>query len=270
MHKSIILPLLLLITISLHAAIVDTINIRSESMQKDIKCVVIRPKTKAHLPVVYLLHGYSGNYSNWIMKVPELKQYADEFKLIIVCPDGDYSSWYFDSPVDHSKQYETYISQEVPSYIDTHYRTIKNRYARAITGLSMGGHGGLYLGFRHADFFGACGSMSGGVDMNSLKTKYEIMNILGDTLQHADNWKAYSVMNVVAQPLSQPLAIIIDCGTEDFFYPDNQALHAKMLRLHIPHEYIQRPGMHDWKYWANAVKYQLFFFHEYFNKEKGK
>jgi len=80
-------------------------------MHKDIKCVVIRPvmvsNERIRLPVVYLLHGYSGNYSNWITKVPDLKKYADEYKLLIVCPDGDYSSWYFDSPVDPSMRYET-------------------------------------------------------------------------------------------------------------------------------------------------------------------
>ena len=48
----------------------------------------IAENKRTPLPVVYLLHGYSGNYSNWIMKVPELKKYADEYKLMIVCPDG--------------------------------------------------------------------------------------------------------------------------------------------------------------------------------------
>ena len=44
-------------------------------------------------------------------------------------------------------KYETYVAQEVPDYIDDHYRTIKNRNARAIGGLSMGGHGALFLAF---------------------------------------------------------------------------------------------------------------------------
>lgn len=32
-----------------------------------------------------------------------------------------------------------------------------------------------------------------------------------------------------------------------------------MVRLKIPHEYIERPGKHDWAYWRNAVEYQLLF-----------
>lgn len=250
----------------LHAADADTVTIHSNAMKKDLKCVVIRPQVPGPLPVVYLLHGYSGNYSNWIMKVPELKKMADEFMLMIVCPDGHYSSWYFDSPVDSSMRYETFVSKEVPAYIDAHYPTIKDRRGRAITGLSMGGHGGLFLGFRHAATFGACGSMSGGVELYTSRNKYDIIKRLGDTLTHADNWKKYSVINVIESYPADSLAIIIDCGTEDFFYGINHRLHEKMLQLKIPHDYIERPGKHDWIYWANAVKYQLLFFRNYFYK----
>ena len=263
--------LLLLITClsNVHAATVDTVNIYSKAMKKDIKCVVIKPTIDQDkpipLPVVYLLHGWSGKYSNWITKVPELKRYADEYSLMIVCPDGDYASWYFDSPIDPSMQYETYISKEVPEYIDAHYPTIKDRRARAITGLSMGGHGGLFLGFRHADTFGGSGSMSGGVELHS-SARFDITKLLGDSTRQPDNWKKYSVMTVVENYPKDSLAIIIDCGTEDFFYPINHELHEKMLKLKIPHDYIERPGKHDWFYWGNAVKYQLMFFRSYFDK----
>jgi S-formylglutathione hydrolase FrmB len=108
------------------AATVDTINIYSNVMRKNIKCVVILPesyKIKTHnYPVVYLLHGHSGNYSDWISKVPQVKNYADEFDEIIVCPDGHVNSWYFDSEVDTTIKYETYISSEVPHYIDSAYK----------------------------------------------------------------------------------------------------------------------------------------------------
>lgn len=253
------------------AATVDTIHIYSNSMHKDIKCVVIIPdsynKSGESLPVVYLLHGYSGNFSNWIMKVPELKKYADEYRLLIVCPDGHFSSWYLDSPVDSTMRYETYISKEVPNYIDAHYKTIRNRNGRAITGLSMGGHGGLFLGFRHADEFGACGSMSGGVDLRSTRNRFDLIKRIGDTIQNADYWNKFSVINVIENYPKDSLAIIFDCGTEDFFYGNNHALHEKMVKLKIPHDYIERPGQHDWFYWANAVKYQLLFFKSYFDRQ---
>ena len=157
--KTKILFLLFLVTaISSRAATVDTVSIFSKAMGKSFKCVVIQPDKKAEktpaLPVVYLLHGWSGNYANWVTKVPVIKQLADQYRIIIVCPDGGYDSWYIDSPLDPSLRFETYIGTEVPEYIDAHYATINDRKARAITGLSMGGHGALFLSFRHSDRFG--------------------------------------------------------------------------------------------------------------------
>ena len=250
------------------ASRVDTVVIYSNAMHKAKKCVVITPDDRKHksFPVVYLLHGYSGDFSNWITKVPKLKSYADLYHVVIVCPDGDYSSWYIDSPVDSTMKYETYIAKEIPDYIEAHYPVIKNRGARAITGLSMGGHGGLFLGFRHADYFGACGSMSGGVDLNSSRTKFDIAKRVGDTINHSENWTLYSVNHIIESYPRDSIAIIFDCGVDDFFYTINKDLHEKMVRLKIPHDYIERPGGHSWDYWGNAVQYQLLFFRNYFDR----
>ncbi len=269
MNRTFALISLVLFRLSSTAATVDTVSIHSEAMNRAYKCVVIKPELTEgkDYPVVYLLHGYGGAYNNWIMKVPALKEYADEFDIIIVCPDGGKSSWYFDSPVDPSMKYETYIASEVPAFIDSRYPTIRDRKGRAISGLSMGGHGGLFIGFRNADVFGACGSMSGGVDLSYSKNKFDVSKRIGDTLKYAENWKRYSVINVVEKKPAQALEIIIDCGTEDFFYQNNRDLHEKMVKLKIPHEYIERPGNHGWAYWANAVEYQLFFFRNYFEKK---
>lgn len=256
-----------------NAAIVDTISIPSKAMGRSYKCVVIRPskiqdESKA-LPVVYLLHGYGGWYSNWIARMPALAGFADKYEFIIVCPEGK-DSWYIDSPVDKDMKFETYVGVEIPEYIDAHYNTIKDRTGRAITGFSMGGHGGLYLGFRKAATFGACGSMSGGVYLRPFPKNWKLMQRLGDTISKAENWEKYSVINVIEQKPKDSLAIIIDCGAGDFFFDVNNLLHAKMDKLKIPHDYIVRPGEHNWDYWKNAVQYQFLFFSNYFNRSKPK
>ncbi len=251
------------------AGTVDTVTIYSQSMKRNIKCVVIKPdaysNNKTIFPTVYLLHGHSGDYSNWIKRVPQLKRYVDQFNVLIVTPHGDFSSWYFDSPVDRRMRYETHIALEVPAYIEKNYRTIKNRNGRAITGLSMGGHGGLFLGFRHASFFGACGSISGALLIEYINRNYGVERLLGDTT-NKELYRQYSIMKQMESYPKDSIAVIIDCGTEDFLIDMNRAVHQKMLQLKIPHEYIERPGRHDWHYWANAVEYQLFFFRKYFDK----
>jgi S-formylglutathione hydrolase FrmB len=269
MKKLIIFITIVLSLEKSRGAIVDTVSIYSNSMKKESRCVVIRPSLNIEktdpLPVIYLLHGYGGWYSNWIIRVPQLTTYADTYRMMIVCPDGA-NSWYFDSPVDPAMRYETYIAKEVPDFIDAHYATIKNRSGRAVSGLSMGGHGALFLAFRNADRFGACGSMSGGVDLTSAINKYDLQKRLGDTVSHLNNWKNYSVVHVVEHYPKDSLAIMIDCGISDFFYKDNRALHEKLVKLNVPHDYVERPGKHEWPYWRNAIKYQLLFFRDYFDR----
>jgi S-formylglutathione hydrolase FrmB len=167
-------------------------------------------------------------------------------------------------------RFETYIAREVPAYIEAHYRAVKSRAARAITGLSMGGHGGLFLGFRHAGYFGACGSMSGALLIDYITRGYDVEKRLGDTITNRHYYKELSIMTEMEHYPKDSIAIIMDCGTEDFVIEMNRAAHQKMLQLHIPHDYTERPGKHDWKYWANAVQYQLLYFRNYFDRHRSE
>jgi S-formylglutathione hydrolase FrmB len=253
------------------AAIVDTVETYSTSMKKTIKAVVIRPDdyaTAGALPVVYLLHGYSGNYADWITKAKGFEKAVDLYQMIIVCPDGN-NSWYWDSPVDPNFKYETYVSNELVNWIDGKYKTIKNRNGRGITGLSMGGHGALYLALRHQDVFGTAGSMSGGVDIRPFPNNWDMALRLGTYSEHPENWEKYTVINMLHMLRPNSLALIIDCGTEDFFYKVNESLHEQLLYRNIPHDFITRPGAHNWNYWTNSIQYQLLFMNNYF-KSGGK
>ena len=254
-------------------ATVDTVSIYSNAMHKNIKAVVIKPnsyKKEKDFPVVYLLHGAYGNFANWIKKVPALQAYADQFKILVVCPDGASTSWYFDSPVDTTFKYETHIGIEVPAYIDANYKTKKERKYRAIAGLSMGGHGAIFIAFRHSETFGACGSMSGALNVASITKGYDVDKILGDYERNKTYYNDFSILNIIEKKPKDSLAIIIDCGVQDFIYSMSKATHEKMTKLKVAHDYIERPGKHDWSYWANAVGYQLMFFKNFFNKSESK
>jgi S-formylglutathione hydrolase FrmB len=276
MHKSTKFKLTFLIVWlicgSLFAADVDTVDTFSPSMNKSIKAVVITPegykKSKKRFPVVYLLHGYGSNYSHFIKAIPELKDHSDKFNQILVCPDGAIGSWYFDSPIDPDYKYETYISSELTNWIDEKYNTIASRAGRGITGFSMGGHGALYLAFKHQDIFGVAGSMSGGVDFRPFPRNWEIYKRLGTYQNFRENWEKYTVINMIDLLKPNSLDLIVDCGTEDFFYQVNLNFHEKLLQSKIPHEFIIRPGAHNWPYWRNSVVYQLFFMSRYFERER--
>ena len=260
----------LFLSLSAFSAKVDTVTTYSPSMQKDIRAVVITPEAyneEEEFPVVYLLHGYSGNYRSWIEGVPELKEYADRFGLIIVCPDGNYGSWYLDSPKLKESKYETYIASELVPWIDSRYSTLKKREGRAITGLSMGGHGALYLAFRNQEVFGMAGSMSGGVDLKPFPGNWELQQLLGTYAEEPGNWEQHSVIDLTHLLTPKSLPLILSCGTDDFFYEANVRLHEKLLYHNIPHTFISAPGEHNWDFWADTVKYHLQFFHDRFEEE---
>lgn len=248
---------------------VEHISVYSNLMKKQVPVDVIKPSTynpknKAY-PVVYLLHSYSQNQTQWLRDVPKLLKSADKLNIILVCPDGGYNSWYFDSPIDSSIRYESFITKDLITFIDSHYNTIKNKKGRAIGGCSMGGHGSLFLGIRHTDLFGAAGSIAGGVDFRQFPNNWDIKKSLGTIKEHPENWENYTVINLVDSSLRGKLKIILDCGTYDIFLPANRNLHQKLLSNKIEHKYRIRPGGHNNKFWRSTINNQLEFFADYFH-----
>jgi S-formylglutathione hydrolase FrmB len=114
-------------------------------------------------PVIYFLHGlpaggksYLGN--GWLISALERTGPA-----ILVFPQGardtdtdpEYLNW------GSGREWETYVAEEVPRYIDAHFRTIRSRTGRAIIGLSAGGYGATILGLHHLGSFAVVESWSG-------------------------------------------------------------------------------------------------------------
>lgn len=252
------------------AARVDTLLVNSPSMNKDVQVVVVVPdaalgKKAVACPVVYLLHGHGGSAKTWIGVKPDLPQIADEKGIIFVCPDGK-NSWYWDSPKNPAYRYETFVSKELVNYVDGHYQTVADRKGRAITGLSMGGHGAMWNAIRHKDTFGAVGSTSGGVDIRPFPLNWGMKEQLGEFAGNKKVWDEHTVINQIDKIENGDLAIIIDCGESDFFLNVNKDLHNRLLGRKINHDFITRPGGHNGAYWNNSIDYQILFFDKFFKK----
>ena len=255
-------------TIIVNASQVDTVMVVSKSMNKSISNIVILPDSystqKESFSVLYLLHGAGSDYTSWVSRVPKIKEYVDNYNIIIVCPDGGSTSWYFDSPIDKKMNYETYLSKELIDIIDKRYNTSAEKSHRAITGFSMGGHGAFYLAFKHQDIWGAAGSMSGGLDIRPFPNSWDLSKRLGNYSEHKEYWKKNTVINMVYKLSGNNLKLIFDCGIDDFFYDANKRFHEKLVERNIPHDFIEHPGSHNWDSWSNYIKYQLLFFNDYF------
>nr|WP_315175512.1 alpha/beta hydrolase-fold protein [uncultured Flavobacterium sp.] len=273
MKKLILLCVFLNVTF-LFAAKVDTLQVASVAMNKSYKAAVVLPnsyaKSKSAYPVLYLLHGAYGHFNDWLSKTPNkdlVKNLADQYDLIIVMPEGETFSFYLDSPVNSGSQFETFITKEVVGTVDKTYRTIADKRARAITGLSMGGHGALYLSAKHPELFCAAGSMSGAVDMSVMLNRESSAQVIqlmqpvfGDQSGNQDMYVKYAVLRMVDTIKANKLPLIIDCGVDDFLIEPNRELHRRLLYNKVEHDYTERPGAHTWEYWENALPYHVLFF----------
>ncbi|WP_040005812.1 alpha/beta hydrolase [Fibrisoma limi] len=260
---------------------VDTIDVPSARMNRTLRAAVVLPerylKAKKRdtqpFPVLYLLHGGTGSFRDWLTKPADnqlLHHLADQYNLIIVTPDGDQTSYYFDSPLVSSSQFETFISQELIHKIDNTYRTVRDRKGRIIAGLSMGGHGAMFIASRHPDLFAAAGSMSGVMNINTATWKVKpdfaksraenFAKLLGPPAAGDATYPGYTMVTLADRLKSNGLPLIFDIGVDDFLIETNRDLHRRLLENNTPHEYTERPGEHTWAYWENALPYQVLFF----------
>jgi putative tributyrin esterase len=252
-------------------AAVETVQLQSQLVNTKLPYNVILPPTyraanTTRYPVLYLLHGLGGHYTDWVTRT-NVADYAAQYRLIVVMPEGN-DSWYVDSGGVPSDKYEAYILKELIPDVDKRFRTIQARYGRAVAGLSMGGYGAVKYGLKYPSTFVFAGSMSGAFGV----TRYTQNEMGGSTWEPflkifgpigSETRKANDVFEITrnltaARTASLPY-FYFDCGTEDagqHFNPNRQ-LSQLFLDKKIPHEYRELPGNHSWGYWDQQVQVVL-------------
>ena len=272
-NRILLIALAIVSTFTARAFVTDTLTFTSARIAEPMKVAVVTPdaaKAGSDVPVVYLLNGYGGDYKQWHAVRPDLGELADKYGIFIVTPSGQ-ETWYWDSPLEGGPQMETFITAElVPALRKAYPAMTSDPALSAITGLSMGGHGGLWLGTRHPELWGNIGSTSGGVNIMPFPTKWKMAKALGPQKGNEAVWKAHSVTSLVPRMKENGQNIIFDCGTEDFFFTENAKLHQALLYAKVPHDYISRPGNHSRAYWSNSILHQLLYFHEKFTRSASK
>jgi len=280
-NKTRTLPLLFLLLLSVttaaHAqktppARYETVRFESKLVGKTLPYNVVlpadysRPASRAvRYPVLYLLHGLTGHYDNWVTKT-KLTEYAARHGLIIVTPEGN-NGWYTDSATAPSDRYESHVIEELIPDVERRYRTSREREGRAVAGLSMGGYGALKFGVKYPERFALAASMSGAVAAASWRTAEGLpRGLIGDSLRQtfgpADGpVKAAGDLFRLVSELTPERArrlpfLYLDCGTEDSLrlLAPNRAFADLLVERKIPHEYRQLPGDHNWAYWDRQVQ----------------
>ncbi|CAM2954385.1 esterase [Chryseobacterium flavum] len=245
--------------------------LESEFLSKADTVLVFKPDTydqRTQYPLVYLLHGYSENYRQW-SRTTDLQQLADQYKAIIVCPDG-FVTWYLNSPYDKGSRAEDFFFKKLVP--EVHARFNIDRKNIFISGLSMGGYGAIRYFLLHQDYFNTAGSTSGAFSLdlktltNASFTFFKTKRIIRD-LSHAlgvpTEWSQYSISNLL-KTYNTGKPFLIDCGTEDILYPATIEIKDQAERLKIPVTFISQPGDHNTEYWKKSVQYHFIFFKEHF------
>ena len=250
---------------------IETIQLQSKLINTTLPYNVILPPgyrvaRTTRYPVLYLLHGWGGHYTDWLTRT-NVADYAAQYRMIIVMPEGN-DSWYVDGASGVNDQYESYILKELMPDVDKRYRTIQSRYGRAIAGLSMGGYGAIKYGLKFPATFLFAGSMSGAFGV----TRYTQKEMGGANRDpfiktfgavNSDTRKANDVFEITSALSAARIASLpyfyFDCGTEDaaqHFRP-NRELSELFSEKKIPHEYRELPGNHSWQYWDQQVQVVL-------------
>ena len=250
----------------------ETVQFESKLTGKTLPYNVVLPadyalpaNRAARYPVLYLLHGLTGHYTDWLSRT-RLAGYAARHQLILVTPEGN-DGWYTDSARVPSDKYESYIIRELIPDVQRRYRTNESRGGRAVAGLSMGGYGALKFGVKHPELFALAASMSGAVAFPSFRSEDElpagrIRTSIVQTFGPAGGATkdANDLFKLVREMPPERVRLLpflyLDCGTEDGLrlVPSNRALADLLFERKIPHEYRQLPGDHNWAYWDQQVQ----------------
>ena len=257
-----------LITAQAQRSSIDTVQFRSTLVGKTLPYHVVLPpdyrtSRTTRYPVLYLLHGLTGHYSDWITKT-NVADYASKYRMIVVTPEGN-DGWYTDSATVGSEQYESYFLKELIPDVQQRYRTVETRFGRGVAGLSMGGYGALKFGLKFPATFIFAASMSGALDAASwtekdLKdpgaTRDSVLSVFGRAGSEAR--KANDIFELVRGVSAARVASLpyfyLDCGTEDPLFSFNPQFAALLREKKIPHEFRQLPGNHNWAYWDQQVQ----------------
>ena len=237
-------------------------------------------KSEKQYPVVYLLHGLYGNYSNWD-KSGGMKLVADELissgeacEMVIIMPNaGDsdvrnYQNGYFNV---EDWPYEDFFYQEFLPEVEKKYRIIGDKEHRAIMGLSMGGGGSVVYSQRHPEMFSSCYAMSAWLDnkmgeVGGKNLKKDKLYIVAKSV--SDNSAVDFVEKADEETVKKLRTVkwFIDCGDDDFLMDLSVLLYQNMRAKKIKAELRIRNGVHNWEYWHTALRTALPFASRNFSK----
>lgn len=190
---------------------------------------------KARYPVLYLQHGAGESERGWTAQgranfiLDNLLAAAQAKPMLIVMENG-YAG-------RGNEAFGDVLLHDLIPEIERSYRTRAGRENRALAGLSMGGGQAMQIGLSNPGTFAYLGSFSGAGARNfQWETSYN------------------GAFHDAAAFNKRTKLLWIGCGTEDFLYPANAAMHAALQKAGVQHVWYESPGLHDWQVWRAHLR----------------
>jgi S-formylglutathione hydrolase FrmB len=255
------------------AAAVDYLMVPSAAMGRDIPVAFMSGGPHA----VYLLDVFNAgdSVSNWVTAGNATTTLAGT-GVSVVAPAGGAYSLYTDWEQDGSRQWETFLSDELPNWLVANKGLAPGGHA--IVGASQGGTAALTLAAFHPERFRYAGSMSGfltpsnttlngaitagmmqfgGVDTRNMwglaqlgRWKWHDPDVHVQLL--VDNNTRLWVFSPGTLVCSDPAAMLGYCdqaqGSNRSFYD-----HYRSVGGHSGHFDVPPAGSHDWSTWAHQL-----------------
>jgi S-formylglutathione hydrolase FrmB len=231
-------------------------------------------------PVLYFFHGLGDNEQFFVHSgawnlVEDMREKGELKDFLIATPDA--RSTFYINAREGKAGYEDFLLQEFFPYIEKHYRVAIGRANRAISGISMGGYGALYLASRHPQLFSSVSAHSAalieklpnflaGAQPNSPRAR-----VLGGAFGNPPDpvfWQAHNPIVIARTASLAHLSIYFDCGDQDDFGFEAGAiaLDKILTSRKIPHEFHIYTGRHDAAYFAEHLPASLAFHSRLFPK----
>ena len=237
-------------------------EIHSRSLRRKTNICVVIPTDMENPPELlksaYLLHGYTGHYTDWLYNLP-LDELAVRFGMVFIMPSGE-NHFYLNDTV-RGAMYEDYICKELPELCRKMFHISPQPADTTVAGLSMGGYGAVHSGLAAPEVFGNIISLSAALVTDGVAEMHEgqehngiapfsyYKHVFGDPSEvlgsHAD---PKALARKLAGKPDVPY-MYLACGTEDRLIETNRSFHRLLDEIGYVHEYVEAPGIHNGEFW---------------------
>lgn len=254
---------------------IENVNFYSDILAKEMPMQVYLPESyeiEESLPVLYLLHGRSGDES--MITQIGIREIADRMikngqikPMIIVCPRMENSRGVNSSKscirvccprgiVVNRGSYEDYFIKELIPFVEEKFKATSTKSGRFIGGGSAGGYAALHNAFRHQHMFSKVGG-------HMPVLEFELEEDDKVYYERAEDWEKYSPINIARDgKVACGIKVYLDAGDRDEggFYRGCEVLHDILKENGVECQNHVFSGNHSIQYIASNIEKYLKFY----------